>query len=369
MRHSPDVIVIGGGVIGCATAFYLAKLGISVTVFEQRSFGWGASGATAGVVAPLWHVPHEHERYFSLALKSLEMYPGLAQELLESGVNPEFRQSGVLKVATTGEQVEELQRGLAWQGELGMGVEWLGPREVMEREPEINPSVLGGVFSPQEGFVHGQRLVDALVQAGSRLGASFVDKTEVVGLEASGSRVEGVRTRAGTVSSGHVVLAAGPWTGNADRWASSNIPVRPVKGQRILLKLPGLLPRCPVHAFGGYCVPQADGSILVAATRHEGELDHDITADAVVQMIGVAANLYPGLRTASFVGARAGVRPGSPDELPIIGPVPGRQGLIVASGHDAVGVMLAPATGDAVAQYIATGDETPLEPFSLARFA
>ena len=368
MSKTTDVAIVGGGAIGCSIAYYLSKEGISSTVFEQARFASGASGATAGLVTPLWHVNHSHTPLFALGLRSLESFPGLAAELSESGIDPEFRQCGVLKVAFTEEEEEVLKRDLVWQGELGLGVRWLERGELLDREPDLNGDVLGGVYSPREGHVTGQRLVDSLVNAASARGAIFLEGVEVIGLETDGRRVVGVRTRNGTVLADRTVLAAGPWTGLAGRWLPQLLPIRPVKGQRLLLRKVGLLPRSVLLSFAGTAVPLVDGTILVGATRHEGEFDQDITADAIMSIMENAVSLLPALKDAGFVGARAGVRPGSPDDVPIIGPVPGWEGLSVASGHDAVGIMLSPGTGRLIAEYIRSGDAARLEPFLLSRF-
>ena len=369
MPKTTDVAIVGGGVIGCSIAYHLAKQGIKSTVFEQRRFGSGASGATAGVVGPLWHISPSDEATFALGLKSLDMFPHLAAELSEAGIDPELRQYGILWMALTPEEVQSLERNLAWQGELGLGVSWLERDEILQREPHINPKVLGGVFSPREGHVRGQSLVDSLVHASTQLGATFLEGVEVFGLQTKDRRVTGVRTANDTYYAGQTVLAAGPWTGIAGRWIPApRLPVRPVKGQRILLRKTGFLPRCPVRCTEGYVIPQADGNVLVAATRGEGEFDQEITADGLDQMIAAAVLGFPVLKDARFVEAQAGVRPGSPDDVPIIGPVPGWDGMSIASGHDAVGVMLSPGTGALMADYISTGDATPLEPFSLSRF-
>jgi glycine oxidase len=368
MTTDSEVVIIGGGVMGCATAYYLARRGISVTVFEQNTFGWGASGATAGVVGPLWHVPHDNAQFFDHALKSLSMFSVLADELTEAGFEPQYRQTGVLKVAQTEENAGLLRDDLKWQSDLDMGVRWLDSQEVLDREPDISLQILGGVFSPLEGYVVGQRLVESLVHAGTRLGVRFFDKTEVFGLETDGSRAVGVRIASGVVEADHVVLASGPWTGITSRWIPDDVPIRPVKGQRIVLKLPGLLPKSPVHGFGGYCVPQPDGGIMVAATRHENEFDQVPTAEGISKMIQTAVDLYPKLKNAHFESVRVGVRPGTPDDVPIVGPVPGWDGLSIISGHDAVGIMMAPATANALAESIVTGESNDLESFSLGRF-
>ena len=157
MPNTADLVIVGGGIMGCSVAYQLAKLGIKSTVLERSRLACGASGATAGVVAPLWHVGPQFSALFSLGLRSLDLFPALADELAEAGIDPGFRQNGVLKLAFSPAEEDELRRNLAWQGELGYGVEWLNPDEVTEREPEVNPELMGAVFSPREGHIQGQR--------------------------------------------------------------------------------------------------------------------------------------------------------------------------------------------------------------------
>ena len=368
MPKTTDVAIVGGGVIGCSIAYQLAKLGVVSTVFERNQFASGASGAASGIVGPVWYVDRYMEPLFALGLRSLSMFPVLAAELREAGIDPEFRQNGILKLAFTPEQARTLRDDLVWQGELGLGVKWLEHDEVMAREPDVHRGVLGGVFSPREGCIRGQRYVDALVHAASQRGATFVKGVEVTQLETKGRKVTGVRTATETYHAGHTVLAAGPWTGITGRWVPEVIPVRPVKGQRILLRKLGFLPRSVVHNFGVGITPQVDGNVLVGATREEGEFDDRVTADAISQMTASAVDVFPVLKDAEFVAGRAGVRPGSPDEVPIMGPAPEWEGLSVASGHDHMGIMLSPRSGELMANYISTGDAVSLEPFSLARF-
>jgi glycine oxidase len=364
LTKTTEVAIVGGGVIGCSIAYLLAKRGVESTVFERGRFASGASGATGGIIGPLWYVDRAVKPYFELGMRSLEMFPGLAAELVEAGVDPEFRQNGILKPALTPELRAVLRENLSWQADLDMGVEWLGPEEVREREPEIHPAVLGGVFSPREGAVRGKSYVDALVHAGSKLGSTFLEGAGVTRLETSGNRVTGVRTALDVYHAGHTVLAAGPWTGIAGRWVPEAIPIRPVKGQRVLLSKTGFLPRCTVENV----IPQVDGNVLVGSTREEGAFDQTITVAGVREMTEAALRVFPALRDAELVAARAGVRPGSPDGVPIMGPVPGWDGLSVASGHDHAGIMLSPASGELMAEYIASGDAAALEPFGLARF-
>ncbi len=364
MMRTTDVAIIGGGVIGCSIAYQLAKRGIRSTVFEKDRLASSASGATAGIVGPIWYVDHTVGPYFELAMRSLSMFSGLAKELKEGGLDPEYREGGVMKVALDDELRETLLENLIWQGELGLGVHWIDQAELREREPHITPEAQGAVLSPQEGSIRGEAYVNSLAHAASSLGATVLERTEVTGLEFDGSSVVGIRTLLNDIYyAGHTVLAAGAWTGLANRWLPDTLPVRPIKGQRITLRMPGFLPAGPVQSV----IPQNDGTVLAAATREEGVFDHRITA-AVQEMFNNATAVYPMLRDAEFVAARAGIRPGSPDGMPILGPVPGWEGLSVASGHDHVGIILSPATGVDMADYLATGDASGLDFFSIERF-
>ena len=372
MPEPVDVVIVGGGVMGCAIAWQLAKSGVSCALVERRVFGGGASGATAGIVGPLWHIDPKDPDMFRLGMRSLELFPLWAAELAEAGVNPEFQRTGVLKLAFSEDEVEELADFYHWQSQLGLGVEWLERDDVLRREPETNPEVRAATFSPQEGCVRGQRLCDSLAHAAGRLGATLYENVEVTGLRHDGDRVTGVETTIGSIAAGQVVLAAGPWSGIGGRWAAPggplDLPVRGVKGQRILLRLPGFLPRSPVRNSAVYVAPRLDGNILVASTREEGRSDETVTAEGIAVLVSGAVRSFPLMAGAAFVSGRAGVRPATPDGRPIIGPVPGAEGLTIATGHDTVGIMLSPGTAGLVVEYLLDGNDAPLLPFSAARF-
>ena len=212
MPDPVDVAIIGGGVMGCAIAWQLARRGVPCALVERRSFGNGASGATAGVVGPLWHLDPANPALFGLGMRSLELFPEWATELTEAGVNPEFQQSGVMKIAFTEHEVEELRGYFEWQSELDLGIEWLERDDILLREPEANPGLLAALYSPHEGCVRGQRFCDALSHAAGKLGARLYENVEVTGLLNDGSRVTGIETTEGTIAAGQVVLAAGPWS-------------------------------------------------------------------------------------------------------------------------------------------------------------
>lgn len=369
LPKTTDIVIIGGGVIGCLVAYYLAKQQVEVLVLDRSRFGSNASGATVGVISPLWHVDPSIEPMWNLGTRSLELFPRLAAELAESGIDPEFRQTGVLKLAFNEAQVDELQRNLPWQSELEMGVAWLDTDHLLVREPEINPKVLGGVISPGDGYIRGQRLVDSLVHAATRLGAVFCEETEVISLRRHGDQVTGVDTLFGSVNSEQVLISSGPWSGIHSNWfVEEKIPVRPVKGERILLRKPGFLPKSPIRNFDAYAVPQLNGDILVGATREESRFDQIVTATGISHMVNAAVLSFPGLADAEFVAGRSGIRPATPDGMPILGPIQSIRGLSIATGHDSVGIMLSPATAELLVQYLLEGNTDFLEPFNLSRF-
>ena len=297
MPESVDVAIIGGGVMGCAIAWQLAQRGVSCALVERREFGNGASGATAGVVGPLWHLDPEDRDLFRLGMRSLELFPQWAAALTDAGVNPEFQQNGVLRLAFSEDEVEELRGFHSWQSELSMEVQWLDRDEILEREPQCSSGALAAIFSPEEGCIRGQRYCDSLAHAAGRLGARLYDRTEVTALSHDGDRITGVETTAGRIAAGQVVLAAGPGSGIAGRWSSAggplDLPVRGVKGQRILLRRPGFMPRTPVRNPSVYVVPRLDGNILVASTREEGRTDETVTAQGVATLIDGAVMSFP----------------------------------------------------------------------------
>ena len=361
---------IAGGVI-VRHRLATGRAGCACALVEKGEFGRGASGATAGVVGPLWHLDPEDRDLFRLGMRSLELFPQWASSLTEMGVNPEFQQNGVLRLAFSEDEVEELRGFHRWQSELRMEVQWLNGAEILEREPRCSTLALAAIFSPEEGCIRGQRFCDALAHAAGRLGARLYERTEVTSLTHDGDRVTGIETTAGHIAAGQVVLAAGRQRDRRSlgRTGGRGPARRGVKGQRILLRRPGFMPSTPVRNSSVYVVPRLDGNILVASTREEGRTDETVTAEGVATLISGAVMSFPMLADAAFVGGRAGVRPATPDGRPIIGPVYGVEGLTVATGHDAVGIILSPGTAELVVNWLLDGAAEPLESFRADRFA
>ena len=366
---APDVVVVGGGVIGCSVAYHLRGLGLSTLVLESGQMGGQATRAAAGMLAPLTE-SRGPGPFLELGLRSLAMFEPLADALREeSGVDVELRRSGLLLLALDAAEERDLRERLAWLRELDAGVRWLTPTEVRELEPLATEAVCGALFVPREGHISSTRWLDALALAARRRGVQMREGCPVIGVLADGGRATGVLTAEGPVSCGHVVIAAGAWAGLLAANLGIRVPVFPVRGQ--VLALRGR-PVSGVILFGrpGYVVSKPDGSVIVGATEDEVGFDNRVTAGGMLQLLEVVPAIAPALAGAQFLRAWAGLRPASADLLPVIGPAPGLEGVTLAGGHYRNGILLSPVTGALVAKLIAQGEMDPmLGPLNPARFA
>jgi len=344
----PDVIVVGGGVVGCAVAWALALEGVSVRLFERGELAGEASGAAAGMLAPI----SESDSPGLLrdwGVRSLERFPELARELLEaSGVDCEFQPSGILRVAGDDARASALEARCA---ELAShGVEWLAASELLRVEPSLAPSLRGALHSPREAHVRSPLLVRAYAGAASSRGARIEPFSPVLGLLRQEDRVVGVRTAAGDEVAGAVVLCTGSFSRLCASWLGpdADLPIAPVRGQIVSLDAPVRGLSRIAWSDGAYLVPKLDGSLVVGATVEHVGFDRRVTADGVRSLLAAATAVLPALADATFRGAWAGLRPDTPDHLPLVGPMPGVPGLFLAAGHYRNGVLLSPITAELV---------------------
>lgn len=370
MRRAVDVAVVGGGVIGCSVAHHAARHGASVRLLEAKEMGAGASGAAAGMLAAQGEA-HEPGPFLDLLLRGREAHRSLGEEIREAtGLDPEYAWEGTLRIATDEESRERLREDHLWQEDRGLAAHWLEGDEARELEPALSPETVAALHLPEDGQVNSPRLVRALALAAARKGARIEEYARAVGLVVEGSRVTGVRTPEGEVAAGCVVLAGGEGSAALAGGIGVRVPVRPVKGQ-ILSVVPRYLP-VKANVWGGRCyvVPKRDGRVVIGATVEPGVHDPRPTLGGLAALSGAAVDLVPELSGAAFADAWGGLRPGTPDGLPILGPVEERDGLLIATGHHRNGVLLAPITGEAVAA-LALGEEPPfdLSPFVPGRFA
>ena len=359
--QSYDAVVIGGGAIGLACAWRLAQRGLSVLVAERDRPGAGASGVAAGMLAPVTEAEFGEEALLQANLASAGAWPAFAAELAEaSGMPTGFRESGALVVAVDRDDAEELRRLHAFQERLGLAAQWLVPRAARRLEPGLSPRIAGAIHAPQDHQVDPGALVAALAAAAARAGAEIC-----AGLDIAEAEPGAIETSAGLrIEAEHVVVAAGCWSG-----ALAGVPVRPVKGQILHCTTRGPDRLCErlVRTPRCYVVDRGDGRVVIGATMEERGFDTDVTAEGVFRLLEAAREALPDVEELRFDGAAAGLRPGTPDNLPLVGRAE-PHGLVLATGHHRNGVLLAPLTADAVAAEV-LGDAVPEEAaaFSPAR--
>jgi glycine oxidase len=359
-----DAIVVGAGAIGLACAWRAALRGLRVRVLERSAPAAGASGVAAGMLAPVGEASWGEERFLDLAIASHRAWPRFAAELEAAiGAEPGYSELGALHVALDRDEADELRRRFELMRELALAASWLRPREARRLEPGLAPGFAAAVHAPHEAAVVPRRLVEALAQAASDRGVEIVGDAEVVGSLIEGDRLAGVRTADGAEHRAeHTVLAAGAWAGSAE-WlpAEARPPVRPVKGQILTLRGSKGRPVCEriVASERVYLVPRADGSLVVGATVEEMGFDLRITAGGVHELLREAYRALPDVAELELADSVAGLRPGTPDNAPIIGPG-AVDGLVLATGHFRNGILLGPITAEAIAAVLA-GDEPPAE--------
>ncbi|HYP22732.1 MAG TPA: glycine oxidase ThiO [Actinomycetota bacterium] len=357
MGVSPDVVVVGGGAVGLGVAWRCATAGAKVRVFDS-SGGRGATWAAAGLLAPVTEVHYGEEPLLALNLESSRRYPTFVAELEEaSGATTGYRQSGTLMVALDGDESRALDDLYRFQTSLGLSVERLNGRETRAEEPGLAPNVRAGILVEGDHQVDNRALLDALRAACVAAGVEIAADT-VKGVEVASDRVVAVVTASeGAVPCSTVVLAAGSWSGAVEGLPPDAVPpVRPVKGQ--LLHLRGeVLARRNLRGVEAYLVPRSDGRLVVGATVEERGWDTTVTAGAVYELLRAAYELLPGVAELELTETVAGLRPGSPDNAPLIGPT-SVEGLLLATGHYRNGVLLTPVTADAIASVV-TGAGMP----------
>lgn len=365
-----DVTIVGGGIVGCACAYELAKAGAKVTVLEYGKTGMQATNAAAGMLAPGVEAHDANSPMLAFGLRALGGFPAIAAELEpQCGFEIELQLDGILKVAYDDADVETLRARLAWQQEADIPATWLDREMCRELEPRLSERVAVGVFYESQGGVSNQLLALALERAAVAHGAEIRQRTPVTGFTTKAGRVTGIRARDETFACDTIVLAAGARSGQLARHLHAPVPVRPIRGQMIAFG--GM--RTPVQhvVWGpeGYLVPRANGLVFAGATVEDVGFRRRTTKKGVRRMRLMAARLVPQLGSAQVHFDWAGLRPGTPDDLPLIGPIPGYENAFAATGHYRQGILLGPLTGQLVARGILQDDWSGVpDAFSPGRF-
>lgn len=362
------IVIAGGGVIGCAIAYYLAKEGADVTVLERGDIGQEASSASAGMIlAPFDDLgPRPLVR---LQRESFDMYPGLVQRLEEeAGSDLEYKECGLLRATCDENRARKLKALTRRPVHRRAETEWVEGDVLHQLEPGITNELIGAVYCPHDRDVNPTNLARALAKAASNHGATIRRRVAFAGFVSSGHKLTGIKAGSRSLHGfDAIVLAAGAWTKTLAERLSAKVPTMPIRGQMLAYRSKAL--RHAVWGDHGYLVPKSRGFLFAGATVEDVGFRAHTTSKGVGSLRAMAGSLVPSLKAAEATSEWAGLRPGSPDGMPIIGRLPNRDNVYVATGHFRNGILLAPITGKLMAELILKGKPSiSLEPFSPTRF-
>lgn len=384
--NRPEIIVIGGGVIGSSITYYLSKMGKKVLMIEKKDNCSGSAGASDGVVG--YHTKKPGLQ-MELAIRSIAMFEELSKEL---GMDIEYRKDcGGMQPAETKLEWEILSEIVKEQRQSGVDIRMISIEEACKIEPQLNPDLYGALYSPTSGKVNPIRLTFAYVQAAKRLGAQVLSNTEVTDVMVKMGRVMGVETSKGTYYADQVIDAAGSWAAEIAAMAGVDLPIRPRKGQLFITEPLGpfmdVTLQCARYnvikfkpeAVGDKAVLRMgaslsieqteNGGLVIGSTREFVGYDRENTLEAMEVTMRRAMRFFPALKDVNIIRAFAGLRPFTPDGIPVIGEVEKLPGFFVAAGHEGDGIALAPITGKLMAELLVQGKSSyPLEAFSPNRF-
>ena len=359
MASTRDVAIVGAGIIGCSIAFELAKAGMQVCVLERGGIGEESSAAAAGMLSGQHGVTNLGARY-QLHIEARELHGRLADDLREqTGIDVGFCRWGLLELLFTPGEVRAADRCCAIQTQAGLRVERLSREETLALEPALAPDLQGSIRYVDEAHVHNGRLTIALAEAARRTGAELRSGAPALALIRERERVVGIQTPTETVYAETVIIANGAWSSDLIRPLGLMLPVKPMRGQMLAVRT---VPRAVSQIIYGrhmYLVPRPDGETLVGATVEDVGFRKEVTLEGLEELIQAGRHIAPGMMGQPVIRTWAGLRPGSPDGLPLVGPVAGLPGLILAVGHHRNGILLGPLTGVLVKQWLVDHVQSP----------
>ena len=368
--NGSDVIVVGGGIAGCLTGYWLAKAGVGVTILERDAVGSHASGFAFGGLGPLEGagIP---DTILDFSVWCFRRHETLYEELREeTGIDTQFHHRDRLNLAFTEAEAAQQKAAIAWQAKLpGFKVEWLEAAEAVKAEPRANPACLGASYAQGTGAVEAYRYNLAAAQAAEKHGATILQR-RVVGLLDDGGKCRGVKLETGELVAGAVVLAGGPWAGGMSDWCGVDIPVRPLKGQIIRLQLSENPMVASLNYAGSYAASKPDGLIWAGTTEEEAGFDEELTTAARDKVMGDLLTMAPSLAEAELVQQTACLRPLSADGMPIVGAVPVWENVYLATGGGRKGILWSTGMAQGLADLMLKGgsDVPDLAALSIARF-
>jgi glycine oxidase len=362
-----DVIVVGGGLIGGAIALQLARRKLRVLLLDRQATGHEASWAAAGMLTPSPETP-DAIALVPLAKASLELYAEFVTEVEAlSGKTTGFRREGIIQAFFLENARRELNTFVALSHGVGLAAEVMTVGEARQLEPALNPAAKAVAFLPDEGVVDNRALTRATLAAAATAGAEIRADARATAISVEGKQCRGVITTGETIAARHVVVAAGCYSAQI-RGVERYAPVRPVRGQMVALRPAAFELDHAIKSERGYIVPRDDGRVLAGSTLEHAGFEKHVTPAGLRHILGAAMEIAPALADAPVIESWAGLRPDTPDHLPILGPTD-LEGLLMATGHYRNGILLAPITARLISEWIAEGTVSlPAEKFSPLRF-
>jgi glycine oxidase len=352
MSTSYDVIIIGGGVNGCASAYYLSKTGKRVLLLEKERIASKASSAAAGMLGAQVEVT-EAGPLFELAKESRAMFPHLQQDLKElTGIDIELVQKGMLKLAYHEEEVLSLKKTIALQQGLGEKAAWISREEILRREPDLGMEMLGAMDIPMDGHVNPEKLTHAFANGAIILGAEIKEYVEVYSLQDLNQEIVKVETSEGSFAGDSIVVTAGAWSKRILSDLGLNLPSYPVKGECFSVMTDKPVLESTIFTDSCYIVPKSGNRLVVGATMVPHTFSEKVSIGGLASLMKEAIRTLPAIEHASFERTWAGIRPQTGDGLPFLGKHPTFHNLFIATGHYRNGILLSPITGKLVAGMI-----------------
>ncbi|MGH9906937.1 MAG: glycine oxidase ThiO [Pyrinomonadaceae bacterium] len=372
LPKTANAIIIGGGVIGLAVSRALALRGVNdVVLIERGSLGTESSSAAAGMLAPQAEADHA-DLFFKLCCRSRDMYVAFAEDLREeTGIDVELDTTGTLYLAFKEHDQDEIERRHQWQTRAGLPVEKLSATDARKLEPGISEHTRAALKFPLDIQVENRRLLSALATSNEKLGVRLATGVTVESIQVSRNRVEGVQTSRGLVAAPYVIVAGGAWTsfiGGSDQ-PLPKLSIEPVRGQMLSFETNPSIASHVIYSPRGYIVPRRNGRLLAGSTTEQSGFDKRVTAAGVHSILSHALEITARIAVLPLVDSWAGLRPRAPDNLPVLGPYDGIEGLIYATGHYRNGILLAPITAELIAGVIVDNVVSELlGPFAPDRF-
>ena len=368
------ILIIGGGIIGLSIAWRLIGIGKKVIIIDKKNLGKEASWAAAGMLSGRLDLKPCEKKLLPIFEKSHLAWPKFAEELEnKSGKSIGYKKEGTLRVACDLDEEKKLKNNYDFLKNNKVNITWLSGDKIRDKEPYVSNNVLSGFFSPDDHHVNNRYILDALITIlkKNKNNCIFKENTEVEKIITHKDQVIGVKTRNETIKTKEIIVCSGAWTNKITNIEIKDVPIRPVKGQMVCLKMPkstSLLKHI-LWRENVYLVPRDNSDLIIGATEEEMGFDKSLTVGGIYNLLKIAREVLPAIEDLSIVESWSGLRPATRDEAPIIGPSKKIKGLIYATGHHRNGILLAPLTSNVIKNYYLNGKiENDFNNFKPGRF-